>query len=1253
MRRRLLIILALLLLLAPVALVVTVLYTQTGTAMLAAQLERLAKLGLHFEGISGTLGGTLRIERFELDHPRVHIVSRGIVLTPQLRGLMLQTLQVGSLSARETSVELREDPRPPTDLPLRFLPPFLRVHARAVSLDHVRYLHTNGLEFEADTVRGEAIITPDLIRVPQFKIDGTQFDAIGDMRLHAARPMGLEIDADGHLRLPGNPQLALKAQLGGNIDVMTIKAQLREPDVATADLVMTRPEQKWLLKGKVASPAFSLDPWIVNSPLSLQRVALDVELGPPMDAHIRGSVVVPEFDDQDLLVEMRGALANRKLRIDESTVGFRDLPGKLLTTGTLLFDGGPPTLDVTAQWTNLQWPLRKPALVRSSAGDLALRGPLPYDFQVTGSVAGPNFPSATAAGSGVLTKESIEFASYSLSVLQGSMTGKAALQFDLPRPWSLSTRAEAIDPAGIFPDFPGRLSFVANGTGTGLTLAALFNANITEINGKLRDQSIRGSGAVARDAKGWQVSNADVRYGDAHLTLDGTWRDTIDARWAFTAPSLQRLLPQASGALTFSGTASGPPKTPHVVAKLDGTDLRYQDWTATHLSLDGDVDAAGQQPSHLKASASRLGQGTPFVESLNISGEGTAAGHRITIDAAGVPARTGAAAPTATMVVNGKLDRETWNATIATTQFVIAEPMQRVAIAEPATMMLSRERAALDNLCLVVAAGRLCGSGKWERDGPWEGTVAGYEIPLAIVLPPSGNEAEYAGRIEGRVHASGLPGKPWTGEAGMRIVDAAIVYTPQGAEPETLQLGNGGLAATATAERVEFSFGVQAFTDTFLYANARLQRDGSNNLLHVPLTGDIRARAGDANILPLAFPDIDHAAGVLTANANITGSLASPEVNGRIQLENGEFDSYRVNLALRQINLRADIANNGLDFTGKGRAGDGELDLDGRFRWQDRQSSGTLHLSGNNLLVADLPEYRVVASPDLQFKIDGNRVDASGDVTIPSALVQPAQLTGAVRASPDARYADEKEEERASRYVVHADIRIKMGDDVRVDAFGLQGRINGGVNTITTTGEDPIGRGELNVAEGRYEAYGQKLAINRGRLLFESSPLDDPGLDIEARREIETITVGLNVRGTLQEPRISFFSDPSMPQTQIVSYLLAGKPMDSIQSGDTSSVNSARSALAMQGGGLIASQLGRRLGLEEVGVENSIGNSGETNTALVLGKFLSPRLFISYGISLTESINTLKLRYTLSDRWVLKTEAGENQSADVEFSIER
>ena len=55
----------------------------------------------------------------------------------------------------------------------------------------------------------------------------------------------------------------------------------------------------------------------------------------------------------------------------------------------------------------------------------------------------------------------------------------------------------------------------------------------------------------------------------------------------------------------------------------------------------------------------------------------------------------------------------------------------------------------------------------------------------------------------------------------------------------------------------------------------------------------------------------------------------------------------------------------------------------------------------------------------------------------------------------------------------------------------------------------------------------------------------------------------------------------------------------------------------------------------------------------MLGKYLNPRLFVSYGISITEAINTIKLRYTLNQKWSLKAEAGLDQSADLEYRIER
>ncbi|HTE41345.1 MAG TPA: translocation/assembly module TamB domain-containing protein, partial [Steroidobacteraceae bacterium] len=235
-----------------------------------------------------------------------------------------------------------------------------------------------------------------------------------------------------------------------------------------------------------------------------------------------------------------------------------------------------------------------------------------------------------------------------------------------------------------------------------------------------------------------------------------------------------------------------------------------------------------------------------------------------------------------------------------------------------------------------------------------------------------------------------------------------------------------------------------------------------------------------------------------------------------------------------------------------------------------------------------------------------------------------------------------------SQYQVHSDINVRLGDDVQLNTFGLQGQLTGAVNTITHPGEPPRGRGELRVVSGKYKAYGQDLDIDRGRLLFEASTIDNPGLDILATRHIEEQAVGVNVRGTLRDPRLSFYSDPTLSQSQVVAYLLTGRPLDDLSTQDTAAVGSATDALAVQGGSLLASQIGRRIGLDQVSVESR----GLNDTALVVGTFLSPRLFVSYGLSLTESINTLKARYRLSDRWSFKTEAGQYQSADVEFRIE-
>ena len=163
--------------------------------------------------------------------------------------------------------------------------------------------------------------------------------------------------------------------------------------------------------------------------------------------------------------------------------------------------------------------------------------------------------------------------------------------------------------------------------------------------------------------------------------------------------------------------------------------------------------------------------------------------------------------------------------------------------------------------------------------------------------------------------------------------------------------------------------------------------------------------------------------------------------------------------------------------------------------------------------------------------------------------------------------------------------------------------------------------------------------------------MDDPAIDLRAIKRFPDITAGVNVRGTLRDPRLTLFSDPAVAQSQIVSLLLAGGSLETVQgtADSTQRANAARNNLLAQSSALLIQRYGHKVGIDDVSVESDLNN----DTSLVFGRYLSPRLYISYGIGLAELINTYKLRYTIGDHWTVKTEAGAARSADLVYTVER
>ena len=82
---------------------------------------------------------------------------------------------------------------------------------------------------------------------------------------------------------------------------------------------------------------------------------------------------------------------------------------------------------------------------------------------------------------------------------------------------------------------------------------------------------------------------------------------------------------------------------------------------------------------------------------------------------------------------------------------------------------------------------------------------------------------------------------------------------------------------------------------------------------------------------------------------------------------------------------------------------------------------------------------------------------------------------------------------------------------------------------------------------------------------------------------------------------------------------------------------------------MLAQEVGQHVGIQ-AGVESNLLTN---DTSVVLGRYLSPRLYVGYGVSLTENLNVLKLRYSLGDHWTVRTEVGQARGADLVFTIDK
>jgi translocation and assembly module TamB len=683
-----------------------------------------------------------------------------------------------------------------------------------------------------------------------------------------------------------------------------------------------------------------------------------------------------------------------------------------------------------------------------------------------------------------------------------------------------------------------------------------------------------------------------------------------------------------------SGTLGGTLQEPSLVGVAHAANVDYAGIKLKGIDATIDFDpAVPAKESKIEAHLQGLSYQTRTLEAatLSLSGPPSAYVVHLSASAPGIAAKAQASGAYARGTFEGQLTALTLNGNEAL----------HLTLDRPVGLIAAPDHVRLEWLCLVGTPGSVCADGEW-KSAAWSMTVMTNELPLATLTAGRTPSVQYLGTIDALARLNGGAAIPLQGSVRASLAGAEIAHRLASKRIEHTRIGSGTVGVNLTPTEITAQANLGDGQVGTLQAKGVVQRTVAE-WQNMPVSAELHAQSAGLDLVSLYVPAIDRAAGHFNADVQIAGTIGAPELSGLIKVTDGELDVYQVNLSMRAIALQARVGGAGIDFKGSATLGPGAVNADGHIEWRNLQPYGKFHLAGTNLRVADLPEAQIDASPDLDFAIAGRRIEVTGKVLVPYAKIAPTNITNAVRASDDEVIVGGEPDDPSKHFEVTSDIGLALGDRINIDTMGLTAKLGGGIEIKSGTDAITRANGELDIEKGKYMAYGRLLDIDSGRLYF-GGPIDNPGIQVTAKKEFPDVTAFVNVRGTLLQPRLSFSSTPPLPQSQIVSLILAGGSLESAQTR-----GAAGNVALGQGVAMLAQQYGSVVGIQEAGIESDINSE----TSLVLGRYLNPRLYVSYGISLTEQLNTFKLRYTLGDHWTIKAELGQAQGADLVYTISK
>jgi translocation and assembly module TamB len=440
----------------------------------------------------------------------------------------------------------------------------------------------------------------------------------------------------------------------------------------------------------------------------------------------------------------------------------------------------------------------------------------------------------------------------------------------------------------------------------------------------------------------------------------------------------------------------------------------------------------------------------------------------------------------------------------------------------------------------------------------------------------------------------------------------------------------------------------------------------NQRLMAAPLAGGIRYNGPASVLMSLAGLAGHQIEGPIGVGADFTGRVNNPQFVGVVRSNNLTYTNERYGTRITNIAMEGRFDGSQLTIVQMtGRAGEGTVRIDnGRVGLASAAGYPvdiTLQLANARLARSD--DLSATATGDLRILRTPQEQRISGNLNLAEAryqivrqgAAQISQLSG-VR-----RRGQTPEQERQLQQRLAGDdgtvpwqlaINLDADNRVFVSGMGLESEWSADLDIRGTTAA-PTMAGRIELERGTLSLAGRRFTLdNSSRIEFTGGNVINPQLNIVAVSDIEDVEVQILIEGSSTNPRITFASNPGLPQDEIVSRILFGSSVTEISAIQAIQLAASLNSLRGGSGGLDPiGALRNATGIDRLRILGADDTTGR-GTAVAAGFYLSDDIYVEI-ITDARGFTATQLEISLSKTLSLLSQFGTTTGTNVNLRYSR